>query len=165
MTSNKSTSSGFSLIEVMIATAVFSIGMGGMSALVLSAAGGISESEHETTAHLHADAKAAMWQLSPLALNHLANPPGSAPRCFEDDICSNEEFSLGRYLRWQSQANQLLPDGEAVICRDSTPADGQAGSHECDGSGPIVSKVFWSEPRKEHEPDGGVRRTIVQIPK
>ena len=155
---------GFSLIEVMIATAVLSIGMGGMSALMLSAAGGMSESQHETIAHLHADAMAATWQLSPLALEHVANPPVTAPLCFETDTCTDLDFSMGQYLRWRNRAAQLLPGGHAVVCRDSTPLDGHAGSPSCDGVGSAVSKVFWADPRKSNEPDGGVRRAVVRIP-
>jgi Tfp pilus assembly protein PilV len=70
------------LIEMLVATTVFSFGMGGMAALMLSAAGGMAEAEHESQSHLHAAAMAASLQLSPAALEHLAIPPPSVPLCF-----------------------------------------------------------------------------------
>jgi type IV pilus assembly protein PilV len=157
-------SGGFSLIEMLVATTVFSVGMSGMAALMLSAAGGMAEAEFESLAHLQADAMAATLQLSPLALEHLANPPQSAPLCFENDFCTDLDWAIGQYLLWRTRISQELPGGAGTVCRDSTPNDGDAGSPECDGSGPVVTKVFWEEPRHAHDADGGVRRAVVQVP-
>lgn len=156
---------GFSLIETLVATTVFSFGMGGMAALMLSASGGMSEAEHETVAHLGAQAMAATLQLSPAALDHLANPPGSAPLCFEENTCSSEDWLIGQYLLWRAGLAQKLPGGSGVVCRDSTPIDGDGDAPACDGAGPAVTKVFWFEPRKVNEDGGGQRRAVVQVPR
>lgn len=153
------------MIEMLVATTVFSFGMGGMAALMLSAAGGMSEAEHETAAHLGAHAMAATLQLSPVALDHLANPPQFAPLCFEDESCTAEDWLSGQYLLWRARLARELPDGAGVVCRDSTPMDGNGGAPACDGSGPVVTKVFWLEPRHADDPDGGGRRAVLQLPR
>jgi len=161
---NRNDWGGFSLIEMLVATTVFSFGMGGMAALMLSAAGGMSEAEHDTVAHLGAAAMVATLQLSPVALDHLANPPQFAPLCFEDDSCTAEDWLTGQYAVWRARLARDLPDGAGVVCRDSTPIDGEAGAPACDGSGPVVSKVFWTEPRHANDEDGGARRAVAQLP-
>lgn len=158
------TSAGFSLIEMLVATTVFSFGMGGMAAMMLSAAGGMSEAEHHSLAHLGAADMAATLQLSPAALQHLANPPGSTPLCFEQDGCSSEDWATARYLLWQTRIASELPGGRGMACRDSTPHDGTAEAPACDNAGPMVTKVFWEDPRRAHEADGGKRRAVAQVP-
>jgi prepilin-type N-terminal cleavage/methylation domain-containing protein len=155
---------GFSLVEMLIATTVFSFGMGGMAALMLGAAGGMAEAEHTTVAHLNAHAMAATLQLSPSALDHLAFPPDPVPLCFEGEDCTSEQWLSGQYALWRLHLARKLPGGAAVVCHDSTPLDGDALAPACDGAGPAVSKVFWRETRHEHDEDGGVRRAVVQFP-
>lgn len=162
---NRNDCGGFSLIEMLVATAVFSFGMGGMAALMLSAAGGMSEAEHETLARLNADAMAATLRLGPAALEHLANPPETTPLCFESDACTAEDWMAGQYLLWRARISRELPGGAGTVCRDSTPLDGEAAAPACDGGGPVVTKVFWIEPRHVHDPDGGARRAVVQLPR
>jgi type IV pilus assembly protein PilV len=150
---------------MLVATAVFSAGLGGMAALMLSATGGMQEAEFESIAHLQADAMAATLQLGPLALDHLANPPQTAPLCFESDHCSGLDWTTSQFLLWRASLKQDLPGGHGVVCRDSTPDDGTAESPECSGDGPVVTKVFWREPRQQHDSDKGERRAYVQVPK
>lgn len=157
-------SGGFSLIEMLIATTVFSFGMGGMAALILSSAGGMAEAEHHSVAHLGAAAMAATVQLSPAALEHIANPPQSAVLCFEGDSCTAEEWLASQYHFWRLEVERTLPGGAGVLCRDATPMDGDAQAPACDGSGPAVTKVFWHETRHVHDDGGGNRRVVVQVP-
>lgn len=154
---------GFSLIEMMVATAVFSVGMGGMAALMLSATAGMQEAEFESFAHLQADAMAATLQLGPLALDHLANPPQTAPLCFESDHCTDIDWTISQYMLWRATLARELPGGHGVVCRDSTPGDGSAESPECSGDGPVVTKVFWQEPRQNNESGDDGRRAVVQV--
>jgi type IV pilus assembly protein PilV len=158
-------SGGFSLIEMLVATTVLSFGMGGMAALMLSASAGMVESEHQSIASLQAAGMVATLQLGPAALEHLANPPASAPLCFESDACTPEEWLTGQYLSWRSGLSRDLPGGTGVVCSDSTPMDGDADDPQCDGTGPVVSKVFWIETRHEQEVDGGHRRAVMQVPR
>lgn len=158
-------SGGFSLIEMLVATAVFSFGMGGMAALMLASAGGMVEAEHHSVANLSAAAMAATVQLSPAALDHPVNPPESVPLCFEGDACTAEEWLGSRYHFWRLELERRLPGGAGVVCRDSTPMDGDAAAPACDGNGPAVTKVFWQETRHAHDDDGGSRRVVVQVPR
>lgn len=158
-------SGGFSLIEMLVATTVFSFGMGGMAALMLSSAGGMAEAEHHSVAHLSAAAMAATVQLSPAALEHLANPPQTVSLCFESENCTAEQWLNGRYHLWRLEVERKLPGGAGVVCHDATPMDGTASAPACDGSGPAVSKVFWQEFRHAQDDDGGERRAVAQVPR
>lgn len=157
-------SSGFSLIETMVATAVFSFGLAGMASMMLSAAGGMSEAERQTLATLHADAMAAALQMSPAALEHLANPPESVPLCFEVDDCTAEQWLTSRYVLWRSRVANDLPQSQGIVCRDASPMDGNREDAACDGDGGVVSKVFWTETRHQHDEDGGARRAVATVP-
>ena len=156
---------GFSLIEVLVATSLFSFGMGGMAALMLAAAGGMSESQHATVAYLGADAMAATLQLSPIALEHLENPSAAGAACFEVEGCTAEAYTLGQYTSWRVRMSQQLPGGAGVVCRDGSINDGTNQDPACDGTGPTVVKVFWQEPRRAHDADQGHRRATVHVPK
>jgi len=158
-------SGGFSLIEMLVATTVFSFGMGGMAALMLSAAGGMAEAGHESQAHLDAATMAATLQLSPAALDHLANPPQTVSLCFEADTCTAEEWLASQYGLWRARVARELPGGLGLACLDSTPDDGDATDARCDGTEPAVIKVFWEETRHAHDPDGGARRSVLQVPR
>lgn len=157
-------SGGFSLIEMLVATAVFSFGMGGMAALMLSSAGGMAEAEHHSIANLSAAAMAATVQLSPAALEHAIDFQDSVPPCFEGDTCSAEEWLGSQYQSWQHEIERTLPEGAGVICHDSTPMDGSAAAPACDNNGPAAAKVFWQETRHAHDDDRGNRRVVVHIP-
>jgi len=155
---------GFSLIELSIATAIFSMGLGSLSMMMLVAIHGTVEARHQTVATIQASSMAEMIVMNSDALGHYINPPGSEIAACEEDFCQGEAMAAGNMHFWQSQLHSELPGGEGLVCRDSTPDDGNSSDSSCDGNGAVVVKVFWEESAHENSEDGRHRRLVSRLP-
>jgi type IV pilus assembly protein PilV len=143
--------SGFSLVELSVAMAVFSMGLGSLSMMLLVAIHGTAEARHQTVAAIQVSSLAEMIAMSSDAYGHYINPPESG-------------IHAGNMALWQSQLGNELPGGGGLVCRDSTPDDGNADNPSCDGTGGVVIKVFWTEPRQREPEDDGLRRLVSRLP-
>jgi len=156
--------SGFSLIEVIIAAAIFSTGLGGLSLLLLTAVMGTAEAGHQTIASTSASSLAEMIAINPAATGHYINPlPGAEP-CVVGDDCNNEQLASADLNHWLGELARELPLGSGLVCRDGTPDDGHTADPACDGTGNLVVKVFWMETRHQGDEDGGLRRLVTRLP-
>jgi len=160
------TESGFSLIEVTVAAAIFSMGLGGLSLLLLTAVMGTAEAGHQTVASTKAGSLAEMIALNSGATGHYVNPlpPDDSSVCIDEVVCSGEQLAVAELGAWQQELADELPRGNGLVCRDSTPDDGHAADAACDGAGGLVVKVFWQEPRHLDKEDGGLRRLVARLP-
>jgi type IV pilus assembly protein PilV len=142
--------SGFSLVEIMIAAAIFSLGLGGLSALLLTAITGTIDARNRSIASLHAESLAEMIAMTPGNLDHYVNPVSG----------SLESSGLAaQYLyAWQQSLSADLPKGDGLVCRDGTPDDGHAAEPACDGDDELVVKIFWLDSRHLDGDDGGLMR-------
>jgi len=156
--------SGFSLIELSIAMAVFSLGLGSLSMMMLAAIHGTAEARHQTVAAIQADSLAEMIAMSSDAYGHYINPLDFDITDCEPDLCESEALAASSMLFWQARVRSELPTGEGLVCRDSTPDDGDASDPSCDGSGAMVIKVFWAESRHDGSEDDGQRRLVSRLP-
>ncbi len=155
---------GFSMIEVMVATAVFSLGLGGLSLMMQTAVHGTIEARNQTAAHLHASSLAELIALNPSSLGHYMNPGSTiSGYCTGPEACSGQEWAAANLAVWQSRLEQNLADATAVVCRDSSADDGSPDNAACDGSGPAVVKVLWTDAHHSNEEDGGVRRVVLTV--
>jgi type IV pilus assembly protein PilV len=143
--------SGFSLVELSVAMAVYSMGLGSLSMMLLTAIYGTTEARHQTVATIQASSLAEMIAMSSDAYGHYIHPPVS-------------DMAIGNMNFWQTQLRNTLPGGDGLVCRDSTPDDGNADDPSCDGSGAVVIKVFWAESRHEDPEDSGQRRLVSRLP-
>lgn len=135
---------GFSLLEVMVAGVVASLGLSGLAALLIASVSGTAQAEHRTVAQLLAGQLAEFILLSETADEVWLNgPPVSAPACGPGSNCTALQFAARNYLDWQLRAGLDLPGGSGLTCRDGSPQDGSAALPACDGAGPWVVKVFW----------------------
>ena len=140
----KTANSGFSLIEVLIASTVFSLGLAGFSALLLASIIGSADARRESIASVAATNLAEQLRLNPVALNRYLNPPESVSRiCSEGTQCTPEQLADYDFRLWQLELADSMPNARGLICRDGTPEDGVDGNGRCDGSGPLVIKIFW----------------------
>lgn len=156
--------SGFSLIEVIIAAAIFSTGLGGLSLLLLTAVMGTAEASHLTFASTRASSLAELIAMNSAATGHYINPLPMAEPCAVGDDCSGGQLASADLDHWLGELAHELPGGSGLVCRDSTPDDGHSADPACDGSGNLVVKVFWLERRHQDDEDGGLRRLVARLP-
>lgn len=70
----------------------------------------------------------------------------AAPACGSAAACSTANMAKLDFAQWTTRLADGLPSGTGVVCLDSTPDDGDAGSPACDGVGTVFAiKVFWKE--------------------
>jgi type IV pilus assembly protein PilV len=155
---------GFSFIELSVATAVFSMGLGSLSLMMLAAVQGTAEARHHTVATSQADSMAEMIAMSADAYGHYVYPPESKLVSCDEGSCQSEAMAAGNMKFWQENLREELPGGGGLVCRDSTPDDGNLHDPSCDGSGNVVIKVFWEESRHRNAEGGELRRVVSRLP-
>lgn len=156
---------GFSLIELSVATAIYSLGLGSVSLMLLLAVRGTTEARFDTTATLEAASLAELILLNSDAAGHYAAPLGAGTAgCVPGASCSPGEIAAWQLETWRARLAAELPGGQGLVCRDSTPDDGDADNAACDGGGGRVIKIFWNLPAAEAEPDGGSGRQVLRLP-
>lgn len=162
---NKFRQHGFSLVEVMVAAVVFSLGLGGLAMMMLTSVHGTIEARNQTMAAMQASSLAELILLNPSATGHYINPPlADVVDCAAVEGCSGVEWAAGNLADWQDQLQRSLAGATGMVCRDATPGDGQAADPACDGSGRTAVKVFWAETHHRDENDGGLRRAVLPVP-
>lgn len=155
---------GFSMIELVVATAIFSMGLGSLSILLLASVHGTAEARHQTVATTQASSLAEMIALQSDAYGHSVNPPGAHSPACSQDFCAGNHAGSSELQAWREHLARELPGASGMVCRDSTPDDGNATDTSCDGNGGLVVKVFWIEARHEKAEDQGRRRVVSRLP-
>ena len=147
---------GFSLLEVLIASTLFSLGMAGLSSLLLFNLGGSAQSRNASIAAVAAANLAEQIQLNPLAIGRYLIPPASSSQiCLGSGtasglaLCTPQQQADYDYKNWQIELEDQIRHSAAVVCNDTSPDDGDRNHHQCDGAGPIVIKIFWGGPASE----------------
>lgn len=112
---------GFSLLEVLVAATVLSVGFTGLANLTLQSLSASGQARAQSAAALLAGEMHAQMRLAPLNYSHWSPD-------------------------WQQRAAAALPGGSGLVCRDATPDDGTAAHNACSGNGPLVVKLFWQAP-------------------
>lgn len=152
-------SKGFSLLELLIAVVLLSIGMLGAAALQISGlrnvhnaylhsqAGILAEDIGERMRANRAGVRAGSYHLAHLAHDHPS--AGGYPSCYAPAGCSAHQLAHHDIRVWQQAVSNLLPAGAGLVCIDSTPDDGSgalAAAHQCDGIGEVyAAKIWWRE--------------------
>jgi type IV pilus assembly protein PilV len=156
---------GFSLIELTVATAIYSMGLGSLSLMMMVAVQGTTEAGHEGVAALQAASMAELILMNSGAIGHyIIEPGGDPPDCDGDLACTAEEMAARTLQTWRDSLAVALPSGAGLVCMDGTPGDGDQADAACDGAGGPVVKVFWEIPDIEGEPDSGTGRQIARLP-
>jgi Tfp pilus assembly protein PilV len=138
---------GFSLVELSVATAIYALGLGSLSLMMLLAVRGTGTAGDEAAATFHGSSLAEMILMHSDAIGHYALPSENpAVSCDGLEGCSAEEMAAWQLHLWQQKLADDLPGGHGLVCRDSTPHDGAIQDPACDGTGGYVVKIFWSDP-------------------
>jgi type IV pilus assembly protein PilV len=155
---------GFSLIELTVAMAIFSMGLGSLSLVLLLAIQGTAEARYRTVATLQAHSLAEAILMNSDAVGHFIHPPAPlSQECLQSGICSASDHAGAELAAWESELATALPHGAGLVCRDSTPEDGRSDDPACDGADHPVIKVFWQEPGKTGE-EAQDERLISRLP-
>jgi type IV pilus assembly protein PilV len=160
---NRHPENGFSLIELTVATAIFSLGLSGLSILMLTAVKGTADARHQTVATAQALSMAEMIMMNSDAVGHYIDPAPADPGACLEVLCSDAAMAAGNWSSWQEQLQHELPDGKGLVCRDSTPDDGNLEDPRCDGDGGLVIKIFWSEPALKPDEGDGLQRMVSRF--
>ena len=135
---------GFSLIEVLVASTVFSLGLAGFSALLLASIINSSEARREGIASVAAANLSELLRANPAAVDRYLSPPEYVSRICSDGVqCTPEQQADYDFRLWQLDLVDSIQNARGLICRDETPEDGADGDDHCDGTGPLVIKIFW----------------------
>ncbi|MEE4216738.1 MAG: prepilin-type N-terminal cleavage/methylation domain-containing protein [Xanthomonadales bacterium] len=153
---------GFSLIELTVAVAIFSTGIGSFSLLLLLALQGTVESRLHSIAVSQVRCLTESVELLPTVAGDF--PRTSSPQaCLAGSVCTPVPMAAATLQRWQVQLAREIPGGRGTLCRDSTPFDGSVRDARCDGAGHGVVKVFWLEPGANGQ-EAGDRRVVARLP-
>ena len=143
---------GFSLIEVLIAALVLSIGLVGVAGLQAMSL------KNNQSAYMRTQASALAYDLADRMRSNVSaansgfyDPDQAAAntQCSTLAGCSPQEMAQNDLSEWLVTLTGILPMGSGFVCIDSTPNDGtDSGDPQCDGTGTRTSiKIWWDDNR------------------
>lgn len=143
---------GFTLVEVLIAVLVLSIGLLGLAGLQVSAL------QNNQSAFMRSQATALAYDLADRMRSNMSaviageyDPANAAidANCTSTSGCSPQAMAYHDLAEWNASLATYLAMGQGHVCIDSTPADGaDAANPACDGAGTQYAiKIWWDENR------------------
>ena len=147
---------GFALLEVLIAIVVIAFGLLGLAGLQ----GTSMKANH--SAYFRSIATQQAYDMTDrmranktgVSAGNYDNISGigSNPGCISTG-CTAAQITQYDKFRWNTDNASLLPSGQGIVCKDSTPDGGTPASPGCDGSGDIfVIKIWWDDEKKPGNP-------------
>jgi type IV pilus assembly protein PilV len=157
---------GFTLLEILVAIVVLSIGLLGLASLQAVGLRTNQSAYLRSQATLLAEDMADRMRANNVAVqaNAYDLPVANlSANCRTAAGCSANEMAQNDYAEWTATLAGVFPNGEGVVCIDSTPNDGAgAGNPACDGTAVVANnpvytiKVWWDD--YDREQDAGTRR-------
>lgn len=171
------TASGFTLIEVLIALLVLTLGALGANAAILHARRAGQQSSMMSAAvqlgarvgeSMRANGPAAFAAYLQLDYDALADgPPPDAGDC-SATACDSAALTAANLSLLRRQTHERFPLGRIKICRDSASFDAAADSlrWQCDGAAaaPIVVKIGWRQRLAQAGQPSGGAQVMVALP-
>lgn len=141
---------GFTLVEVLVALLVLGVGLLGVAGLQSATLGLNHGSYLRSQATVLAQDMVDRMRANPRATANGDYDQGTAAvtaSCTDAAGCTTIEMAQNDLSEWEAALATELPDGEGVVCIDSTPQDGDgpaAADNACDGVGDVrVIKIWW----------------------
>ena len=161
---NKANCRGFSLIEVLVASTIFSFGLAGFAALLLASIISSAEARRDGIASMAAANLAEQLRMNPTALSRYLDPPEYVSRiCSGENQCTAEQQADYDFRLWQLELADGIRNARGLICRDETPRDGVERNSHCDGSGPLVIKIFWHGQGSDANGEASQHRFTLEV--
>jgi len=144
--------SGFTLVEVLVAALLLSIGLVGLAGLQAASLANNQSSFMRSQVTSLAYDLADRMRSNILGSNANAYDPATAATvatCMTNVGCTPVELAQNDIAEWNAAITNYLPMGEGWVCIDSTPNDGaSAATPLCDGIGTqITVKIWWDDNR------------------
>lgn len=148
---------GFTLVEMLVAVVVLSLGVLGTVGMQLSALQGNRDAGQQSAAvrlgaelaELMRDNKEIAQKLTPVENPYLVTFSGTLPNTTADCFVScTDQYQVAQWgiREWLIRIKDELPEAQVVICYDAAPfeSDGLA-RWECSNSGGVVMvKIGWT---------------------
>lgn len=133
---------GFSLLEVLIAMVVLSVGLLGLAALQMNAL------RFNQVAHFRTQASFLAYQV----LDSMrANPQATSDGDFDITLTAvpgGTGVAAEQLTFWKQQLTAQLPSGNGAVCRSSNPSP----ATPCTGGGPfVIITIQWQEAGADDE--------------
>jgi type IV pilus assembly protein PilV len=154
---------GFTLLEILVAVVVLSIGLLGLASLQAVGLRTNQSAYLRSQATLLAEDMVDRMRANNLAVraNAYDLPTATASaNCRSAVGCSPNDMAQNDYAEWTTTLARVFPNGEGVVCIDSTPNDGAgAGNPDCDGNAVMANnpvyaiKVWWDDYDREQGTD------------
>lgn len=157
-------SRGFTLLEVLVALIVMSVGLLSLAGMQVIGLRTNHSAYMRTQATIQSyDIIDRMRANIPGVRSGNYNKPTVADsdgvehtNCESTTGCSTQNMAEHDLFKWNQAIADVLPNGQGVVCIDSTPEDGTpgagAGASACDGIGnanPLMAmytiKIWWSD--------------------
>jgi len=134
--------SGFTLLEVLVATLILTLGAGGVASLQLQTQRMIRDSDRLTSA----------TQLAVELAEHMRDQDPDA-YLFSYQAGTNASDSMTSSVpgHWQQRLQRSLPQARATVCRDNS-ADPHRWDCDQQASGAVVIKIGWTDNAHETTP-------------
>lgn len=137
---------GFTLIEILVAMVVISLGLLGLAGLQVASLNNNQIAYHRSIASQQADdmADRIRANIDAVRAGNFDNPTATAdPGCLDSD-CSTSEMAESNFALWNTNIGRLLPDGvgtvRCVVGPAATCDDEEAGVNRI-----FEISVFWTE--------------------
>jgi len=144
---------GYTLVEVMVAVLVLSVGLAALGLLQVLTVQNTYNANNRALAVMSAEAmidrvRANLVGYELGAYSALLAPPGGpAAVCTDTNPCDPITIANSEFTAWNGELALNLPQGAGVLCMDGDDGDvndGEPGAPACAG-GVNVIKVFWRE--------------------
>lgn len=138
---------GFTLLEVLVTLLVLSIGLLGLAGLQTTGLRSNQSAAQRTAATQLAADIIDRIRANPLAKNQYAGNAASGDDCL-GLACTPEQMAGYDLAQWTVALSVQLPDGQGIVCQDSSPNDGTPGNPACHAGGNAFAvKIWWDDNR------------------
>jgi type IV pilus assembly protein PilV len=155
----RASQAGFTMIEVLIAVLVLSIGLLGLAGLQAASL------RNNHSAYLRSQATLLAYGIADRMRANQAevtggtgyqmaayNLPAAVTAC-NSSGCSPTNMAQNDLYEWETTLARELPNGKGVVCLDSSPDDGTPAAPACSGGGDVYAiKIWWTDSRDAAAP-------------